>query len=88
MEELYDNKYQYIKLLGEGAFGKVFLAKDKLSNRLIAIKQLKNTEPGGLILTGTPEGVIMGLPEKKWLRPGDVVRVEIEKLGYSENRIT
>ncbi len=44
-------------------------------------------EPGDLILTGTPEGVIMGLPEKKWLKPGDIVRVEIEKLGYSENRM-
>ncbi len=44
-------------------------------------------EPGDLILTGTPEGVIMGLPEKKWLRSGDVVKVEIEKLGYSQNRM-
>lgn len=42
-------------------------------------------EPGDLILTGTPSGVIMGLPEKKWLSPGDNVKVEIEKLGYSEN---
>jgi 2-keto-4-pentenoate hydratase/2-oxohepta-3-ene-1,7-dioic acid hydratase in catechol pathway len=44
-------------------------------------------EPGDLILTGTPEGVIMGLPEKKWLKPGDIVKVEIEKLGYTQNRI-
>lgn len=42
-------------------------------------------EPGDLILTGTPSGVIMGLPEKNWLKPGDKVRVEIEKLGYTEN---
>ncbi len=26
--------------------------------------------PGDLILTGTPEGVIMGMPEKKWLALG------------------
>lgn len=44
-------------------------------------------EPGDLILTGTPEGVIMGLKEKNWLKPGDVVQVEIEKLGNSVNRI-
>lgn len=44
-------------------------------------------EAGDLILTGTPEGVAMGMPEKKWLKPGDVVRVEIEKLGYTENRM-
>jgi 2-keto-4-pentenoate hydratase/2-oxohepta-3-ene-1,7-dioic acid hydratase in catechol pathway len=43
--------------------------------------------PGDLILTGTPEGVIMGLPDKKWLKPGDVVKVEIEKIGFSENRM-
>jgi 2-keto-4-pentenoate hydratase/2-oxohepta-3-ene-1,7-dioic acid hydratase in catechol pathway len=42
-------------------------------------------EPGDLILSGTPEGVIMGLPEKKWLKPGDKVKVDIEKLGYTEN---
>ena len=44
-------------------------------------------EPGDLILTGTPEGVIMGMPEKKWLKPGDVVKVEIEKIGFTENRM-
>ena len=41
---LYDNRYEYIKDLGEGGFGKVFLAKEKVSNRLVAIKQLKNTD--------------------------------------------
>ncbi|WP_460894499.1 fumarylacetoacetate hydrolase family protein [Rufibacter soli] len=42
-------------------------------------------EPGDIILTGTPQGVIMGLPEKNWLKPGDVVTVEIEKLGATTN---
>jgi len=42
-------------------------------------------EPGDLILSGTPAGVIMGLPEKKWLKPGDRVKVEIERLGCTEN---
>ncbi len=42
---------------------------------------------GDLILTGTPSGVIMGLAEKRWLKDGDIVRVEIEKLGYTENRM-
>ncbi len=44
-------------------------------------------EPGDLILTGTPSGVIMGLPEKRWLKPGDNVKVEIEKLGHTENKM-
>ncbi|MFS8639497.1 MAG: fumarylacetoacetate hydrolase family protein [Symbiobacteriaceae bacterium] len=42
-------------------------------------------EPGDIIATGTPEGVIMGLPEKDWLKPGDVVAVEIDGLGRLEN---
>jgi 2-keto-4-pentenoate hydratase/2-oxohepta-3-ene-1,7-dioic acid hydratase in catechol pathway len=44
-------------------------------------------EPGDLILTGTPEGVIMGMQQKKWLQPGDIVKVQIEKLGYTENKM-
>jgi serine/threonine protein kinase len=40
--QVYDNKYTFIKDLGRGGFGKVFLAKEKVSNRLVAIKQLLN----------------------------------------------
>ena len=39
-------------------------------------------EPGDLIITGTPEGVILGMPEPRtWLKPGDEVTVEVEGLG-------
>jgi 2-keto-4-pentenoate hydratase/2-oxohepta-3-ene-1,7-dioic acid hydratase in catechol pathway len=39
-------------------------------------------EPGDLVITGTPEGVILGMPEpRKWLKPGDEVAVEVEGLG-------
>jgi 2-keto-4-pentenoate hydratase/2-oxohepta-3-ene-1,7-dioic acid hydratase in catechol pathway len=40
-------------------------------------------EPGDLIFTGTPEGVILGMPKERqrWLQPGDVVATTIEKLG-------
>jgi 2-keto-4-pentenoate hydratase/2-oxohepta-3-ene-1,7-dioic acid hydratase in catechol pathway len=44
-------------------------------------------EPGDLILTGTPAGVILGMSEKNWLKPGDIVKVEIEKIGSTENRM-
>ncbi len=46
-------------------------------------------EPGDLILTGTPEGVVLGLPEREreWLKPGDEVRVEIDGLGALQNRL-
>lgn len=46
-------------------------------------------EPGDIILTGTPEGVVLGLPpeQRVYLQPGDVVTVEIEKLGSITNRM-
>ncbi|RJG23960.1 fumarylacetoacetate hydrolase family protein [Paenibacillus thiaminolyticus] len=45
--------------------------------------------PGDLILTGTPEGVVLGLPESErvYLKDGDLVTIEIEKLGALTNRM-
>ena len=43
--------------------------------------------PGDVIITGTPEGVILGMAEKKWMVPGDIVEVEVEGLGRLENRM-
>jgi 2-keto-4-pentenoate hydratase/2-oxohepta-3-ene-1,7-dioic acid hydratase in catechol pathway len=42
--------------------------------------------PGDVIATGTPSGVGMGFSPPKWLRHGDVVRVEIDGIGAIENR--
>jgi 2-keto-4-pentenoate hydratase/2-oxohepta-3-ene-1,7-dioic acid hydratase in catechol pathway len=44
-------------------------------------------EPGDLISTGTPEGVILGMAEKNWLKPGDEIAVEVEGLGRLVNRM-
>ena len=41
--------------------------------------------PGDLIFTGTPSGVALEGEEKHWLRPGDVVDVEIEGIGTLRN---
>jgi 2-keto-4-pentenoate hydratase/2-oxohepta-3-ene-1,7-dioic acid hydratase in catechol pathway len=40
-------------------------------------------KPGDLIFTGTPEGVILGMPPEKqvWLKPGDKISTEVEKIG-------
>jgi acylpyruvate hydrolase len=43
--------------------------------------------PGDLILTGTPSGVGQGQQPPQFLRSGDVVRVEIERLGGIEHAI-
>jgi 2-keto-4-pentenoate hydratase/2-oxohepta-3-ene-1,7-dioic acid hydratase in catechol pathway len=44
-------------------------------------------EPGDLIFTGTPAGVGAAMKPPKWLVDGDVVRVEIDKIGAIENTI-
>jgi len=51
------------------------------------ISQHMTLSPGDVILTGTPEGVVLGLPEDQrvFLQPGDQVTVEIEKLGELTN---
>lgn len=43
--------------------------------------------PGTIILTGTPSGVGMARKPPVWLRHGDVVEVEIEKIGVLKNRV-
>ena len=42
--------------------------------------------PGDVIATGTPAGVGMGMSPPRYLRAGDVVRVEIDQLGAIENK--
>ena len=44
--------------------------------------------PGTVILTGTPHGVGMATkPNPRWLRPGDTVSIEIEKIGTLTNPV-
>ncbi|MDL4914475.1 MAG: fumarylacetoacetate hydrolase family protein [Enterobacterales bacterium endosymbiont of Blomia tropicalis] len=42
-------------------------------------------EPGDILATGTPSGI--GAPTGRFLKPGDVMRLEIERLGYIENHV-
>ncbi|MCR8655943.1 fumarylacetoacetate hydrolase family protein [Paenibacillus endoradicis] len=53
------------------------------------ISQHMTLVPGDIILTGTPEGVVLGYPEDKqvYLKDGDIVTIEIEKLGKLTNRM-
>ena len=44
-------------------------------------------EPGDLIFTGTPSGVELEKKEKHWLKPGDVVDIDIEGIGRLTNRM-
>lgn len=53
------------------------------------ISKCMTLEPGDVIFTGTPHGVIFGLPEKErvWLKAGDEVVVKIEGIGELRNVI-
>jgi 2-keto-4-pentenoate hydratase/2-oxohepta-3-ene-1,7-dioic acid hydratase in catechol pathway len=44
-------------------------------------------EPGDLLATGTPEGVGVGMKPPRFLRPGDVVRCEVDGIGAIENKV-
>ncbi|TPM40816.1 fumarylacetoacetate hydrolase family protein [Mesorhizobium sp. B2-3-4] len=43
-------------------------------------------KPGDIIATGTPVGVGIGFDPPKYLKAGDVVRIEIDGIGTLENR--
>jgi 2-keto-4-pentenoate hydratase/2-oxohepta-3-ene-1,7-dioic acid hydratase in catechol pathway len=43
--------------------------------------------PGTVILTGTPHGVGMAQKPPRWLKPGDTVSIEIEKIGVLTNTV-
>jgi 2-keto-4-pentenoate hydratase/2-oxohepta-3-ene-1,7-dioic acid hydratase in catechol pathway len=51
------------------------------------ISQGITLEPGDLIATGTPGGVGFLRHPPRYLTPGDVVRVEIARIGYLENPV-
>ena len=44
-------------------------------------------EPGDVIATGTPHGVAIGRPDGRFLQPGDVVEVAVERVGVLRNPV-
>ncbi|HEY0747119.1 MAG TPA: fumarylacetoacetate hydrolase family protein [Steroidobacteraceae bacterium] len=44
-------------------------------------------EPGDLLATGTPEGVGVGMSPPQFMKPGDVVRCEVDGIGAIENKV-
>lgn len=56
--------------------------------RAIAIiSEFMTLEPGDMIAMGTPQGVGHARNPPLWMRPGDVVEVEIERIGILRNPI-
>ncbi len=51
------------------------------------ISQILTLEPGDVISTGTPAGVALGRNPPEWLKPGDVMETQIERIGTLRNRM-
>ena len=56
-------------------------------DEIVHLSQAMTLEPGDVILTGTPGGVGFGFKPPKTLVAGDVVRVEIDRIGAIENKV-
>jgi acylpyruvate hydrolase len=57
---------------------------------MIAYWSRMGLNPGDVLTTGTPRGVAAGRkPEQTpwWLRPGDVIEAEVDKIGRLKNRV-
>ena len=51
------------------------------------LSEAMTLEPGDVILTGTPSGVAAAHKPPRWLKAGDVVRIEIDRIGAIENKV-
>ena len=55
---------------------------------LIEFLSASTTLPAGaVIITGTPHGVGMARTPQRWLQPGDIAEVEIERIGVLRNPV-
>jgi acylpyruvate hydrolase len=72
------------EVLQDGHTGDMIFSVAFLVAYLSAVMTL---EPGDVIATGTPPGVGMARKPPRWLRPGDVVRIEIDGVGVLENPV-
>ncbi len=48
------------------------------------VSKVMTLEPGDLLFTGTPGGVGMAMKPPRYLKAGDQVRVEVDRLGFLE----
>jgi 2-keto-4-pentenoate hydratase/2-oxohepta-3-ene-1,7-dioic acid hydratase in catechol pathway len=51
------------------------------------LSEIMTLEPGDVIATGTPPGVGHARKPPVWMRDGDVVEIEIEKIGILRNTV-
>jgi 2-keto-4-pentenoate hydratase/2-oxohepta-3-ene-1,7-dioic acid hydratase in catechol pathway len=59
----------------------------KIPEMITELSTVFTLEPGDVIATGTPSGVGQSMDPPHFLQDGDVVRIEIEKIGFIEHKI-
>ncbi len=63
---------------------KMFLKIPEIISKLSKVMTL---EKGDIISTGTPAGVVLKNPNLEYLKDGDEIEMEIEKLGSIKNTV-
>lgn len=58
-----------------------------IHEQIAHLSTVMTLEPGDVLATGTPSGVGIGMVPPCFLKVGDVVRVEVEGIGYIENTV-
>jgi acylpyruvate hydrolase len=76
------------------SIGREVLQSSNTRNMIFSVPQIifhlsavMTLQPGDVIATGTPGGVGDSRTPKRFLKPGEVVRIEIERLGILENPV-
>jgi 2-keto-4-pentenoate hydratase/2-oxohepta-3-ene-1,7-dioic acid hydratase in catechol pathway len=54
---------------------------------LATISEVMTLQPGDILATGTPSGVGIGFDPPRYLSPGDLVEVEVDRIGLLSNPV-
>jgi 2-keto-4-pentenoate hydratase/2-oxohepta-3-ene-1,7-dioic acid hydratase in catechol pathway len=58
-----------------------------IARQIAYVSTIAPLEPGDVIVTGTPGGVGARRTPPVWMKPGDVVEIEVDRIGVLRNPI-
>ncbi len=59
----------------------------RCEDMIVELSSVFTLEPGDILATGSPAGVGALMDPPRFLKVGDTVRVEVEGIGWIENRV-
>ncbi len=89
-DELSDPANLQVKCWVDGELRQDFNTNDMIINVAKVINYLSTAFtllPGDVIASGTSSGVALWMPGQPWLKEGQVCKVEIDEIGYIENKV-